>query len=723
MTVSDDLFELPDGWGFATTIDRRQFLKLTGSGLLVIFTVEPLLAGQEPARLPAGRQGYPADLNAYLHIGRDGRVTCLVGKIEMGQGAMTSLPQLVAEELDVALTSIDIVMGDTDLCPWDMGTFGSLSIRQFGPILRTAAAEARATLLTLASERLGVPEADLKVESGAVVHRADPARKVGFGDLTGGSRIERRVSGPVSLEPVGAFTVVGTSAPRRDAVEKVTGRAKFADDIAPPGAQHARILRPPAHGASLSGIDTSAAEAVPGVRVVRDGDLVAVLHPSRDVADRALALVKASVTPSPSTLDDRTIFDHLVKAAPAATTADQGGSIAEGERLATRMFETTYLNSYVAHAPMEPHAAVATVEGGKVTVWAGTQTPFPLRTQVASALKVPPEQVRIITPYVGGGFGGKTASRQAVEAARLAAATGVPVRVLWSREEEFYYDTFRPAAVIRIRSGVDAAKKVVVWDYLGVGAGERGAAHFYRFPNHRTAVQGGWNANTPGLHPFAIGPWRAPAANSNTFARESHLDVMASALGIDPVEFRLTHLADARMARVLRAAAERFGWTPKAAPSGRGVGVACGTDAGTYVANIAQVEVDRASGAVKVLRVVCAQDMGVLVNPEGARQQIEGCITMGLGYALSEEVRFRNGEILDKNFDTYELPRFSWLPAIEPVILSSPDLAAQGGGEPAIVPMGAVIANAIFDAVGARMLQLPMTPDRVKAELKTSSRG
>lgn len=392
--------------------------------------------------------------------------------------------------------------------------------------------------------------------------------------------------------------------------------------------------------------------------------------------------------------------------------------MAEGERLATRMFETTYLNSYVAHAPMETHSAVATVEDGKVTVWAGTQTPFPLRTQVAQALKVPPEQVRIITPYVGGGFGGKSASRQAIEAARLAAATGVPVRVVWSREEEFYYDTFRPAAVIRIRSGVDAAKKVVVWDYLGVGAGERGAAHFYNFPHHRTAVQGGWNANTPGLHPFAIGPWRAPAANSNTFARESHLDVMASALGLDPVEFRLIHLADTRMQRVLRAAAEKFGWTPKAAPSGRGVGVACGTDAGTYVASIAHVEVNRATGAVKVLRVVCAQDMGVLVNPEGAYQQMEGCITMGLGYALREEVRFRNGEVLDKNFDTYELPRFSWLPAIEPVIVPNPDLAAQGGGEPAIVTMGAVIANAIFDASGARVLQLPMTPDRVKAALK-----
>jgi isoquinoline 1-oxidoreductase len=718
MIRHDDLNELPDGWGFVTTIDRRDFLKLTSTGLLVLFTVEPLLGRQEPARLPAGRQGYPTDLNAYLHIGADGRVTCLVGKVELGQGAMTSLPQLVAEELDVPLKAVDIVMGDTDLCPWDMGTFGSLSVRQFGPVLRTAAAEAKAVLLEIAAERLQTPVADLKVDAGTVVHKTDASKRISYGQLTEGKRIERKLSGPVTPESVAAFTIVGKSASRRDALDKVTGNAKYAGDIVPAGALHARILRPPAHGASLSAVDTSAAEAVPGVRVVRDGDVVAVLHAHRDEADRALSLVKAVVNPSPSALDDRSIFDHLVKAAPAAQTVDQAGVLADGERLATQVFERTYLNSYVAHAPMETHSAVAAVENGRVTVWAGTQTPFPVKSQVAQALKIAPDKVRIITPYVGGGFGGKSASQQAIEAARLATITGQPVRVVWSREEEFFFDTFRPAAVITVRSGIDASKKVVFWDYLVFGAGERGSAHFYSIPNHRTVTRGGWNANTPGLHPFAIGPWRAPAANSNAFARESHIDVMAAALGIDPVEFRLNHLADARMRRVLQAAATQFGWMPKAAPSGRGFGVACGIDAGTYVASIAEVKVDKATGAVRVTRVVCAQDMGVLVNPDGALQQMEGCITMGLGYALSEEVRFKNGEVLDKNFDTYELPRFSWLPAIEPVILPSPDVPAQGGGEPAIITMGAVVANAIHDAVGARVLQLPMTPARVKAAMK-----
>jgi isoquinoline 1-oxidoreductase len=704
-------------------VDRRDFLKLTGSGLLIALFVEPPLSAQAPAQPPAARPGYPSDPNAYLHIGADGRVTCLVGKIEMGQGVMTSLPQLVAEELDVSLASVDIVMGDTDLCPWDMGTFGSLSHRQFGPVLRVAAAEARAVLLQLAAERFSVPVTDLKVSGGAISIASAPAKRVTYGQLTSGKRIERRLETPPALEPVASFTVVGTSAPRRDAIEKVTGKAKYAGDLVPPGALHARIIRPPAHGATAASIDTSAAEAVPGVRVVRDGDLVAVLHAHRDEAEKAATLVKATFTPSPSTLDDTTIFDHLLKTAPEGKTVAEGGSLPDGEKAAAYVIEQTYLNSYVAHAAMETHSAVAAVENGKVTVWASTQTPFPLKNQVMQALKLPAENVRVITPLVGGGFGGKSAGRQAIEAARLAVAANTPVRVVWSREEEFFFDTFRPAAVLKVRSGLDGNGKITFWDYLVVGAGERGSEHLYDIAHHRTVARGGWNASPPGLHPFAVGPWRAPAANSNAFARESHVDLMAAKAGMDPVEFRRKNLADERMRRVLDAAAKQFGWTPKPAPSGRGVGVACGTDAGTWVASMARVRVDKSTGQVQVVRVVCAQDMGVVVNPEGARQQMEGCITMGLGYALSEEVRFSKGDVRDRNFGSYDIPRFSWLPKIETVILDSPTLPAQGGGEPAIVTMGAVIANAIYDAVGARVLRMPMTPERVLAAMGGALRG
>jgi isoquinoline 1-oxidoreductase len=720
MIPLDDDLEYPDGWGFVHTIDRRDFLKLTTTGLLVIFAVEPLLGRAGDELLQGGRGGgAPADLNAFLHIGADGRVTCLVGKVEMGQGAMTSLPQLAAEELDVPLSSVDIVMGDTDLCPTDMGTFGSMTTRQFGPVLRAAAAEAKAVLIQMAAERLQVPAAELTVDAGTVVHRTDKTKRVTYGQLTEGKRIERRLEGRPTLEAVSAFTIVGKTTPRRDAVDKVTGRAKYAGDVVPPGAFHARILRPPAHGATLATVDTSAAERVPGVRVVRDGDLVAVLHAHRDEADRALALVKATFTSSPSTLTDESIFSHLSQAELPSQTAGQGGNLVEGEKLAAQVFAETYHKGYVAHAPMETHSAVAAVENGKITVWAGTQTPFPLKTQVASALGWPAERVRVITPYVGGGFGGKSATQQGVEAARLAVAANVPVRVVWSREEEFFFDTFDPAAVLTIRSGLDAAKKIVFWDYTVIGAGSRGATHFYDIPHHRTVVKGGrgGGGSTP-LHPFATGPWRAPGANANAFARESHIDVMAAKAGIDPVEFRLNNLADARMRRVLQAAAKAFGWTPKPGPSGRGVGVALGTDTGTYVANMAEVKVDKTTGRIQVVRLLAAQDMGVVVNPDGATQQMEGCLTMGLGYCLTEEEHFKNGALVDTNFDTYQLPRFSWLPKIETVILDSPDLPAQGGGEPAIVQMGAVLANAVFDAVGARVRQLPMTPARVLAALK-----
>jgi len=703
----------------AQEIDRRDFVKLTATGLLVLFAVDPTSAGQETARPQTGRQGYPTDVNAYLHIGADGKVTCFVGKVELGQGAMTSLPQLLAEDLDVPLASVTVVMGDTDLCPWDMGTFGSLSIRQFGPVLRQAAADARAVLLQLASERLQVPVERLAVKAGVVSDAADPKKTVTYGQLTEGKRIERKVDGKAPLKAVKSFSVVGQSAKRRDGIEKVTGGAKYAGDVVPPGGVlHARVLRPPAHGATMGQVDTSAAEKRPGVKVVRDGDLVAVVHEHWDEADRALALVKAEWTRRDPAFDDKTMYDHFLKTAGPATTAAEGGSLAEGEKLVTEVVEGTYYDSYVAHAPMEPHSATAVVEDGKVTVWAGTQTPFPVKNQLMQALKLPADKVRVITPYVGGGFGGKSASRQAIEAARLAMLTGKPVRVVFSRQEEFFYDTFRPASIVRIRAGLTASKTIALWDYKVYCAGERGAAHFYNIPNHRTAWTGGWSGNSGALHPFAVGPWRAPGASSNAFGRESHIDVLAAKSGIDPVEFRLKNLADQRMVRTLNAVIKKFGWTPKPAPSGRGVGVALGTDAGTYVALMVEVAVDKATGKVQVKRVVCAQDMGVVVNPEGTLQQIEGCITMGLGYTLSEEVHFKGAEVLERSFGTYELPRFSWLPTIEAVLIDAPEIPAQGGGEPAIVPLGAAVANAIFDAVGARLDRMPMTPERVKAAMK-----
>ena len=690
---------------------RRDFLAAAGSGLFIFFHAD-LVQAQEPVRLPT-RQTGPADLNAYLKIGADGRVTGMAGKVELGQGAMTELAQALAEELDVTLESIDMVMGDTDLCPYDMGTFGSMCTPLLWPAVRRAAAEAKAVLLEMAAERLHLPAERLQAHAGTISEIGKPSNAVTYGQLVEGKRIERHLAN-VPVKTAG-FEVIGSSPRRKDGMDKVTGRAKYAADIMLPGMLHAAILRPPAHGAKLRSADTSVAEKVPGVQVVKEGGMIAMLAPQPDTARAALEGVKAEWEPAATGPDDQTIFEHLRKSGPPPRVVGQSGDLAEGERLAGTPVELTYLNSYVAHAPIETHCATAQFADGKVTVWASSQAPFQVKNAVAAGLGVPASNVRIISRYVGGGFGGKSEAEQAVEAARLAKLTGKPVQVVYTREEEFFFDHFRPAAVMKIQAGV-AGGKIVLWDSELIGPGEREGNPFYDIPHRRITSAGGWQGgNPPGMHPFSVGPWRAPSVNSTTFARESHIDVLAAKAGVDPLEFRLNNLTHARMRRALQSAAERFGWKAGRAPSGRGVGMACGIYSNACNATMVEVAVNRATGAVQAKRVVIALDEGMIANPDGMRQQAEGCVMMGLGAALTEEIRFRNGEVLTRNFDSYELPRFSWLPKIDVVLVENRETPALGGGEPPIIGMGAALANAIFDATGARLLQLPMTPERVKA--------
>ena len=705
----------------SSSMNRREFLKrmgILGGGIIVYFNGFDRFAWARMQRAGFLGAGIPTDFNAFLRIGVDNRVALYTGKIEMGQGTMTSIPQLLAEELQVNYDAVDIVMGDTDLCPWDAGTFGSLSIRYFGIFLREAAAEAKGVLLELAADHLKSPIDRLVTRNGQVYDPSKPDRRVSYGQLTQGNIIEKHLKSVPPLKPSSEFETMGKSFPRRDAVAKVTGAAEFAGDIRLPGMLFAKILRPPAHGAQLMKVDTGPAKNIDGLQIVEEGDFIAVLHRDPEVAEQGLAQIKAQFGRPPTGVDDKTIFDHLLKSTPNPEIASEGGNLKTGENLASTVIEETYFNSYVAHAPMEPHTAAAEFDGKKLTVWASTQTPFRVKEFIAERLSLSPKLVRVITPYVGGGFGGKSASRQALEAARLAKRIGKPVQVAWSRAEEFFYDTFRPAAIVKVKSGLNSSGMITFWDYNVYYAGMRGSEQFYEIPHHKEMVHGRWRGGAVKNHPFAVGPWRAPANNTNTYVRDLHLNLMASKAGADPLQFRLKHLKDQRMINVLQAAAGKFGWQSIKTPSGRGHGIACGIDAGTYVAFMAEVEVDKGSGSVDVKRVVCAQDMGVVVNPEGATTQMEGCITMGLGYALTEEIHFADGEIFDLNFDTYALPRFSWLPKIETVILENPGLAPQGGGEPAIIGMGGVIATAIYDAVGAAVFQLPMTPERVKAAIK-----
>ncbi|MGD8236978.1 MAG: molybdopterin-dependent oxidoreductase [Armatimonadota bacterium] len=702
---TDDIPELP--------MTRRDLLQLLGGGIIILFTVGDSSALAQ--RRGRSRPRLPDDFNAFLRIGEDGEVTGYTGKIEMGQGIVTSLAQMLADELDVALDAVHMVMGDTDLCPWDMGTFGSLTTRRFGPPLRAAGAEARRVLLELAAEQLSTPIEQLAVEDGVVFDHRSNNKRVSYAQLTKGQRIARRLDTPPPLKTPAEFKFINKPTRRNDAVAKVTGAAKYAGDIRPPEMLYAKLVRPPAHGATLTSVDVSGASTIKGARVVSDGDLIAVLHEHPDEAARALSKVKAEFDIPKPEVDHESIFDHLLKVADDGNTVADGGDLGRGEGRATQVFEETYLDGYVAHAQIEPHTAVAQIERGKATVWASTQTPFRAKDEVANALGVSSDNVRIITPFVGGGFGGKTKNQQAVEAARIAKLAGRPVQIAWTRAEAFFYDSFRPAAVVKIRSGITDEGAIAFWDYHVYFAGSRGARHFYDIPDHATVSHGGG-----GAHPFDTGAWRAPANNTNTFARESQIDIMAAKAGMDPVQFRLRNLADEKMRGVLKAAAEKFGWRSASKPTGRGWGVACGTDVGTSVAMIAELEADERTGAVQVTRIVCAQDMGLVVNPQGATLQVEGCSMMGLGYALTEEVRFRGGEVLDRNFGTYELPRFSWLPRIETVFVEDKNADPQGGGEPAIITVGAAVANAICDATGARVRQLPMTPRRVKEALRKS---
>jgi isoquinoline 1-oxidoreductase len=701
--------ELRDGENLLP-LERRDFLKVLGGGIVVFMTVGDGTVLADPI---LQRRGYPSDFNAYLRIGEDGRVTVYTGKVELGQGVMTSQAQMLADELGVAFESIDMLMGDTDLCPWDSGTYGSLTTRTFGPYLRAAGARARSVLMDLASEQFEIPKDGLSVENGTIFVTADRNRKVTYADLAKGQAIARTLEEEAVLKSVSEFAVMGKSYKRLDAVEKVTGEAEFAGDIRMPGMLYAKIFRPPSHSTRIRSVDTSRAGRIPGVVIVNEEDLVAALHEDPEMAERALRQFRADMYVPDAVLDNENIFEHLLANAPEGRQGDVRGDLSVGESEASFISEEQYLDGYVAHSPMEPHTALASLENGKMTVWVSTQAPFSDQGRVARAIGFPPENVRIITPYVGGGFGGKTSNLQAVEAARLAQITGRPVQVAWSRAEEFFLDTFRPAAIVKIKSGVDESGKICLWDYNVYFAGSRGSDQLYDARNNSITTYGEWGRGGSGTHPLSVGAWRAPGANTNVFAKESHIDVMAARAGIDPLEFRLNNTSDDRLINVLNAVAEKFGWTPAPAPSGRGYGLACGIDAGTYVAHMAEVGIDRQSGRITVKRVVCAQDMGIVINPDGAAMQMEGCITMGLGYALSEDLRFRGDEVLDRNFDTYEIPRFSWMPEIETVILENDELAPQGGGEPAIIAMGAVIANAIYDAVGARLFQLPMTPERV----------
>ncbi len=602
-------------------------------------------------------------------------------------------------------------MGDTMLCPWDSGTTGSRSTKFYGPPLRLAGAEARAILLQMASERLNIAPENLAVKNGVVSDKMNAASKVTYAELVKGKQIDRHIP-DVPIKSVSEHTVSGRPTMRMDARLKVTGDAKFTGDMILPGMLYAKVLRPPSHDAVLASVDVSKARSINGAILIQEDGLIAVLHENSGLAENALALISAKWDIPEPKVDHTSIFDYLKNAAPDGRVYVENGSLPDGHAAAKKIVKSEFYNHYVAHAPIEPYAVLAHVEDEVVSVWASTQAPFRVRQTVAETLKIREENVHVITPFVGGGFGGKKSGQQISEAVKLSKITGHPVQLAWTRREEFFYDAFRPAAVVQLESGLNEEGQITFWDCDILFTGSRSSEPIYNIPHFRVQTR-----DSGSVHPFGTGAWRGPGSNTNVFAMESFTDILAQAAGMDPLSFRFNNLRDDRMIRVLKAAADKFGQHFHTGPSGLGYGISCTNYLNTYVATIAQVSVNKSTGRVKVERLVCAQDMGEIINPQGAKLQIEGGITMGLSAALSEEIEFSGGKIRTENFDSYQITRFSDALPIDIVLIDNPDVPPQGCGEPAITTVGAALANAIFDAVGARVYILPMTPERILAAM------
>ncbi len=714
LDLEPERYELREesGWSFAW--NRREFLGTLGGGLVVLCLLREAPA-QESGRGRRGGQGaVPRTISAWLHIAEDGKVTVSTGKAEVGQNARTSLTQSVADELRVAPTSVEMVMSDTDRVPFDMGTFGSRTTPTMVPQLRRAAAAARRRLIVLAARQLGVDEGSLEARDGQVIHPASN-RSVSFGALTRGQRLVETIDDREPITPAEQWTVAGQSLPKVQGRDIVTGRHRYASDVTRPGLQHGKVLRPPSYGASLSTVDLSKAKAIPGVVAVRDGDFVGVVAPDASTANRALAAIEAEWTPPREPpISDRELFDsfraHRKTARDRAggRGARQEGSIESGLRSADVKVEASYEIAYIAHAPLEPRAAVAEWEGNRLTVWTGTQRPFGVRSELAQAFGLPEDHVRVIVPDTGSGYGGKHTGEAAIEAARLAKAAGRPVKRVWSREEEFTWAYFRPAGLIEAVGGARKDGSLVAWEFHNVNSGGSGLGTPYEVPNRLEAFH-------PAPSPLRQGSYRALASTANHFAREALMDELADALGMDRLEFRRKNLRDERLRAVLDASAERFGWgKPRPAP-GRGFGIACGTEKGGFVATCVEVAADLERGEVKVLRAVTAFECGAVINPDHLKNQVEGALTMGLGGALFEAIRFEQGQIRNGRFARYRVPRFADTPTIDVVLLDRKDRPSAGAGESPIVAIAPAIAGAIHDAVGVRLRALPLVPNGLRA--------
>jgi isoquinoline 1-oxidoreductase len=662
---------------------RRDFFAALGGGIVVVMDDEIDAQETGAARPAGGPEEAPREIGAWLHIGETGAITVYTGKVEVGQNARTSLTQAVVEELRAPAERVTLVMGDTDLTPFDMGTFGSLTTPRMWPQIRRAAAAAREMLLDLAVQKWSVERATLTIAGGRV-HAGE--RSAEFGELARGEKWTRTIPTGVALVAAADWKVAGKSLPKVNGRAIVTGAHRYSYDLKREGMLHAKVLYPPQFGAALISLDATAAEAMPGVKVVREGSFVAVAAPEAHTAVAAVAALKAQWKTVTAEADSGNVYQYFKQTA-------EDGAAAGGL--------TAYTIAYIAHVPLEPRAALAEWRDGKVTVWTGTQRPFGVRTELAHAFGIPEAHARVIMPDTGSGYGGKHNGDAALEAARIAKALGKPVKRNWTREEEMTWAYFRPGGLIEVGGKAATDGTITAWEFHNYNSGASGLASPYHIPGKKEQFH--WSKS-----PLRQGSYRGLAATANHFVRESYMDELAESVKLDPLEFRLKNTKDERLRDVIVAAADKFGWKARQKAAGRGCGMAAGFEKGGYVATCAEVAVDPKTGAVKVVRAVVAFECGAVVNPAHLRNQVEGAIVMGLGGALFEEIQFGEGKIANNRLSKYRVPRFADVPVIESVLLDRKDIVPAGAGETPIVGIAPAIGNAIYDAVGKRIRRLPL---------------
>jgi len=748
------------------TFSRREFLRTSGV-LVVGFAMRSALLAASPESAtarPGDLAPDPAKLDSWLAISQDGTVTLFTEKLELGMGVSTGLAQIVAEELDVPIRSIAFVMGDSARVPFQAGTAASLSIQGGRNPLRHAAAEARHLLLDMASSRLGAPPDQLTVRDGVVYRVDDPSKKVPYGDLIGGRRFDVTLKsagegffvdivGGAPPKSPSQYKIVGTSVPRIDIPDKATGRFTYIVDVRVPGMLHGRVIRPTPPGARLLGVD---AQSVQGARVVRKDNFLGVVADTEWSAIQAARNLKARWSPSGIIWPAMADLYKAMWAMPAHRryVLTQQGDVDAALASAARTIEARYEWPFISHAMMGPSCAVADVRDGEATVWASSQHPIQLQDGLAELLRLPRNKVRVIWVQGSGSYGRSGTDDAAADAALLSQAVGRPVRVQWMRGDETGWAPKAAPIVVAVKAGLDDKGEMVAWDYVARDFSGRGispqpsrasnllAGHLIGFPADNIDEPAVLQESFTFANKRKVGevvPWpqeasplrtsylRAPGQVGTTFGGESFIDEVALALRADPVEFRLRYIKEPRAIAVIQAAAKQAGWVSRPSPrphlsrSGLAVGrgIAYAPRRETRVATVAEVEVNQATGQVHVTRLVTAHDCGIIINPDALRGTVEANLIQSTSWALKEEVQYNETGVASVDWYTYPILRMPEVPdKVEVVLINRPDMPPSGAGEPACVVTAPAIANAIFDATGARIRTAPFTPDRVKAALR-----